>query len=99
MCKTDVFLLVSESSSLSLHHIHGLILFQNLFQVMELEGKLAAKSEHGQLSNSSSEGGQDSRRLPRGPAKGVLSGHRGPINSVSVHPVYRFLMVYLSILI
>ena len=65
---------------------------------MELEAKVAAKGEEYSASNpgvdSSSAGGgsgahDTSRRLPKGPARAVLPGHRGPITSVTVHPVYR----------
>lgn len=67
---------------------------------MDLEAKIAAKGEDysgkgdgnngNDSSSSSSSSAQDtSRRLPKGPARAVLPGHRGPITSVAVHPVYR----------
>lgn len=66
-------------------------------QVMDLEAKLAAKGGDYSADSSSNSAlrsgaglGQDpSRRLPKGPARAVLAGHRGPVSSVAVHPVYR----------
>lgn len=65
---------------------------------MDLEAKLAARGEDYSGSSGTeasgvgggTSGAQDSsRRLPKGPAKAVLLGHRGPITSVTVHPIYR----------
>lgn len=56
-------------------------------KVLELETKLSLQSSNGDIRNNTIN--DDSKLLPKGPPKSTLSGHRGPITSVSLHPVYR----------
>ena len=65
-------------------------------KVLELETQLTsartdAASRPGAAAEESSESGSSTsqRGLPKGPTpKYVLSGHRGPVTSVAIHPVY-----------
>lgn len=62
-------------------------------KVMELEAKLSAVPESSQMpsriiSNDSQASIFDTKYLPKGPARAILSGHRAPVTSVAIHPVY-----------
>ena len=74
---------------------------------MDLEAKVALKGDDSGGSSRPGNSQDNSRRLPKGPARAVLAGHRGPITSVAVHPVFRwhlmsllmFVVFYVFILI
>lgn len=55
---------------------------------MELEAKIASGDVGVPRIGAAVAG--DVRVIPRGPARSSLSGHRGTINSLAIHPVYRF---------
>ena len=70
-----------------------------ILKVLELEAKVAARGEDYSRGADSSVGAstgvgsgpqEATRRLPKAPARAVLSGHRAPITAVAVHPVYRY---------
>ena len=66
-------------------------------KVLELESKLGSQS-NGEI-RSLNPTGEDSKLLPKGPPRSTLSGHRGPVTSVAIHPIYRFeLFLYLYFL-
>ena len=58
---------------------------------MELEAKLSTLQDttlKGAGVNGSGNS-SDSRQIPKGPARATLCGHRAPVTSVAVHPIYR----------
>lgn len=68
-------------------------------KVLDLESQLAAAKESaaapkpgaGLADSENGIGGEGFRGLPKAPAKSILSGHRGPVTCVTVHPVYSLL--------
>lgn len=62
-------------------------------KVMELEAKLSAAPPSSLMpsilaSNHTPSSIFDTKHLPKGPARAILSGHRAPVTSVAMHPVY-----------
>lgn len=57
-------------------------------KVLDLEAKVNSQGES-VFSRPGGVGKDDSRNIPKGPAKAALSGHRAPVTSVAVHPTYR----------
>eukprot|EP00602_Paraphysomonas_sp_CaronLab_P007728 CAMPEP_0185027146 /NCGR_PEP_ID=MMETSP1103-20130426/11935_1 /TAXON_ID=36769 /ORGANISM="Paraphysomonas bandaiensis, Strain Caron Lab Isolate" /LENGTH=351 /DNA_ID=CAMNT_0027561015 /DNA_START=111 /DNA_END=1163 /DNA_ORIENTATION=- len=57
-------------------------------KVLELEAKVGSRLD-GESNRVRPGGGkEDSKGIPKGPSLSSLSGHRGPVVSVTVHPVY-----------
>lgn len=62
---------------------------------MELESKLSNTDENGLTNGRFHPGGEqngESKQFPKAPARALLSGHRGPITSVAIHPKYRYVV-------
>ena len=59
-----------------------------MFQVLELEAKVSTLGEGGGGISRPDAGKDDSRNIPKAPAAAVLSGHRGPVTAVAVHPIF-----------
>lgn len=58
-------------------------------KIMDLEAQLASAHISGPASSDGTNSvSHDSRMLPQGPAKSTLVGHRAPVTSITVHPVY-----------
>lgn len=62
-------------------------------KIMELEAQNTTlqqqcKSGGGSIGGIDMVNTGDSRIIPRGPARATLSGHRGPVTAVTIHPVY-----------
>ncbi len=57
---------------------------------MELEAKVGSIGDETKKAPDFKSDGELSKNLPRSPAASVLSGHRGPITCVSIHPTYRY---------
>ena len=62
-------------------------------KVMDLEAQLEAAKEAGVVGGAfaragAKSGAPEQRLLPRAPARAVLSGHRGPVTCVCVHPIF-----------
>jgi platelet-activating factor acetylhydrolase IB subunit alpha len=56
-------------------------------KVLELEVKVSSQGES--VFNRPGGGKDDSRNIPKGPAKAALSGHRAPVTAVAIHPTYK----------
>mmetsp|Transcript_2217 Transcript_2217/g.7775 ORF Transcript_2217/g.7775 Transcript_2217/m.7775 type:complete len:418 (-) Transcript_2217:1527-2780(-) len=57
-------------------------------KVMDLEARLAQAEEQARNGVLPGKSQADDHSLPRGPSRAVLSGHRGPVTCLAVHPSF-----------